>query len=1014
MGLAYNLDVKYWDDVSTYLSDAFVSSAEFGSQSIFESKVTGMPWFGVWRKSGDINCQGIFPTGEYIIRDAVFINGMYVFCGSYKAYFTDLYGAGNDGYAWDGFLMVLRGYSNENFDGAPFRYNRATRAFQGIGNSNGFGILPMRMPLDIQPSAIGDAVATAADDSVGLQAIDIYKGSGSPFVGAGALGEANIKIMTVGFQLVGDPVAQGMQFSTIDYVGFMMYGILLRYGDGAGNPTVNDVRTISSPVYLGDPISSYSAEELSNIQSGSFVVYSSQPSDLFKVSWRATANNSIPTFDPGNTRENINLRDLDVWCGLSFNQKDAGGSWNPSLWTLGYQPDGVNSSPVIPDDLTINSQGSDWDYFPRRFMDITTFSATDRNVFAGNTFDGCFMIVGDCSVGLDIVGTAVETVPMSIGGFFPMEIMVIYALQNGEPIPDPNDPQNWLGPYMVAHIAGISAQAKTTIPPPLPFAAENFWTFPATMAPVSTFPNSYAAFGLIPYEYMGVPQDPVLALSTALIYIAVNGIEDADGGTNSAIFMVAGLNGSSILDFAEIPCLALSGSVVSEAQTVMPTKWIGKATQTRTFSVLEEDGAKGILDARNDPANADLYTISNSNNNGELVGWKSNYQRYGLDGDIAFQQEQVITSKAQGNSTRQGYGFLGYKTGAGPTLVMFDSGRGLFTTPFSDPATTPSNYSNVMLNEGGDLNANTLPVTNPINTTRMALTCQWDNDRDQWLFCEQDPILGTSIISVNSGFSGSSNNNGYLDQSLNFSGAPPNFQLADCHSSLFVPFLMTNNLDGIVLTGGDDPTSSGTGTQFDNTDLTKFGCYSINNGAPSAVTHPARGLCAAVTSNVQPAILPFYKISGSTGREAKVWVDYVLFDGADALIATKLRERGMKVTIEAVEWFKRKIINKGDLNISQEEIEVWMRDQQNEFKQMMQDAERQGRVRKRKSQVSAYGIDMSQVITPDYEDKEVQEFIKDYIPQSRPPTPEEQRLGKQRKGGYSPEQNSYFDEVFED
>ena len=81
---------------------------------------------------------------------------------------------------------------------------------------------------------------------------------------------------------------------------------------------------------------------------------------------------------------------------------------------------------------------------------------------------------------------------------------------------------------------------------------------------------------------------------------------------------------------------------------------------------------------------------------------------------------------------------------------------------------------------------------------------------------------------------------------------------------------------------------------------------------------------------------------------------------------------------------------------------------------MMQDAERQGRVRKRKSQVSAYGLDMSQVITPDYEDKEVQEFIKDYIPQSRPPTPEEQRLEKQRKGGYSPEQNSYFDEVFED
>jgi hypothetical protein len=622
------------------------------------------------------------------------------------------------------------------------------------------------------------------------------------------------------------------------------------------------------------------------------------------------------------------------------------------------------------------------------------------------------MIVGDCSVGLDIVGTAVETVPMCIGGFYPFEFIERLLLDPSRTFP-PSEPIGWLGPYMVAHIAGISAQAKTTIPPPGVGSAENLWTFPATMAPVSTFPNSYAAFGLIPYEYMGVPQDPFLALSTAIIYIGVNGVEDADGGTNSAIFMVAGAGLSVIDPVIEVPCLALSGSVVSEAQTVMPTKWIGKATQTRTFTVSEEEGAKGLLDNVG-LAQDETFTIQNSNNNGELVGWKGNYQRYGLDGDTLTQIEQSITPKAQGNLTRQGYGFLGYKTGAGPTLVMFDSGGGLYTTPTTSPATTPSNYSNAMLNEGDDLNRNTLPVTDPINTTRMALTCQWDNDRDQWLFCEQDPILGTSIISVNSGFSGSSNNNGYLDQTPNFSGAPPNFRIADCHSSLFVPFLMTNNLDGIVLTGGDDPTSSGTGTQFDNTNLTKFGCYSINNGAPSAVTIAGLGICPTVTSNVQPTILPFYKISGSTGRTAKVWVDYVLFDGADALIATKLRERGMKVTIEAVEWFKRKIINKGDLNISQEEIEVWMRDQQDEFKQMMQDAERQGRVRKRKSQVSAYGLDMSQVITPDYEDKEVQEFMKDYLPTSRPPTPEEQRLEKQRKGGYSPEQNSYFDEVFED
>ena len=84
------------------------------------------------------------------------------------------------------------------------------------------------------------------------------------------------------------------------------------------------------------------------------------------------------------------------------------------------------------------------------------------------------------------------------------------------------------------------------------------------------------------------------------------------------------------------------------------------------------------------------------------------------------------------------------------------------------------------------------------------------------------------------------------------------------------------------------------------------------------------------------------------------------------VIAAKLRERGMKVTIEAVEWFKRKIIHDGDLNIKQEEIEMWMREQQDEFQS--NDAVMPSVkvvIRKRKKQVSAYTLDLSEVITPD-------------------------------------------------
>ena len=48
----------------------------------------------------------ITPTGEYIIRDGIYINGCWVLVGSYRAYIsTNDAGTGPTltGYAWDGF-----------------------------------------------------------------------------------------------------------------------------------------------------------------------------------------------------------------------------------------------------------------------------------------------------------------------------------------------------------------------------------------------------------------------------------------------------------------------------------------------------------------------------------------------------------------------------------------------------------------------------------------------------------------------------------------------------------------------------------------------------------------------------------------------------------------------------------------------------------------------------------------------------------------------------------------------
>jgi len=466
------------------------------------------------------------------------------------------------------------------------------------------------------------------------------------------------------------------------------------------------------------------------------------------------------------------------------------------------------------------------------------------------------------------------------------------------------------------------------------------------------------------------------------------------------------------------------------------------------------------------PAVSEGAVVINSRNN-EQVGVKGNYPRLGLEptpeGEVAPTQ-----FKQQGKRTGEGMGATGWVTTGTdrrPIVLVFDSGGGLYTGPDYDPVVYPImyspqyNYSNALQNRGNKFNQNI--VKDPDSNKRIALGCSWDNDRDQWLFVfanyTSNPTTnGCSIVSSTSTFTDTARfGSAYLDQTSNFldkgliTGAPTEF-----NNLKYCSFPMTNNLDGLMFFACANDTSSGftmsddgkvgdasspqinplyvkvtSSTTLDNTRLfypnSSNGSGGVFRGR-SNIQDPVAGAVQTrldfptASTTIWPSSAPYlpstikvFNLDGSTGREAFVWVDYILFDGADAVIATKLRERGMKVSIDSVEWFKRKIINSGDLNIKAEEIEMWMRQQQDEFTMMMRDAERMGRVRKRKKQVSAYALDMLESINTDFEDKEVQEFMKDYLPKSRPPTPEEEMIERQQKGGYSPQSKSYFDEVFE-
>lgn len=910
MGLAYSLDVDNLLNVQ-HLSRAIIIAGEVAFQ-MFGSE-------GAARFLNEAaSCQQIYPTGEYIIRDGIFANGIYIYVGSYKAYIRDLFGAGSHGYAWDGFIMTMRGYSINGNSGFNILDGVA-----GTPEHQNFGFLPMRMPIEVNPGAVGDAVAIAADSSVGLQSLDIYKSIEDVQV---RQEDQSIRIITCGFQRI-DATVEGVPTGS-DYVGNLYLGVLLQYDT---NATINP----------------YGSK---------YVAYDFFPNNILQVTWKASqAGHADNTNIMGRFG---NLRDLDG--AIAGNTQVTATPYDYASWLDGQLPDGSNpgGGATFPTDRTIIA----WNQFPRRFLDVSCssqqpFSLTEN---VGSTF----FIVGDTAADTNNDGSIDDTGPVLIGGAFEYP-GVWKSMEDGV------SPFDYLPPYLVASPALVTSLSTAV-------GGNPSW-FREGAIPTYTFSGAVACLVSFPYEIT------TFGLSQPLTYIAVNDV--SHGGTDyGEIYFtnIAPINP----DCAIFPYATEGGAFTTATSIELPNKWYNKAVQQRTFTIDEEDLAKyGEVNA----ATGTFIPTDESildDDSGEYIGYVSNYQRYGLTDD----PEATGAGVVQGTPSRNGYGFVGLKTGTGPIAIMFDSGAGTATDTGN-----PETVTGIVLAEGANLNANHLVA--PTSTTRKIVNAGWDNDRDQWLFISSDST-GAGIISASADFSTDANNVGFLDQTPNF--ALNNFPLSTtADAGLYIPNSMTNALDGFVCFG-----------IWDDDANCRFGIKPVL-GASTATTDE----CDAVTVSYDyylNALSYFYRITGTTGRIARVWVDYILFDGADAVIATKLRERGMKVSIEAVEWFKRKIIHSGDLNIKQEEIEMWMREQQDEFKQMMQEAERQGRVRKRKKQVSAYGLDMLENLNTDFEDKEVKEFMKEYLPQSRPPTPEEQAIEKQRKGGYAPFSKNYYDEVFED
>ena len=1068
MGLAFRLDTTFNPYTTQGLSNYFVN---FPAQQI-ASKVTdgGDPLAGCsffdqlqtdktqpngWEfrwcgKAGSTkqSCQGIFPTGEFCIRDITFVNGYYAIVGAYKATFLDLYGAGSHGLAWDGFLMMYRGFSDNFFVpfGADGTINPDPFAATGIG------ILPMRMPYDILPST--NSATTEAMDDVGLYTVDVWRGSPTisavPQPGGGDPQEAfNIQLWLGGTQGVSDPVAQGMTYTNIDRIAFGMVGVFgtVTYPEVQGGALVRGsateyVITLPQNIGVGPLASSLGSYDLQGTQV-SATTFDTRANQTIKFAWRATANDTMYQGPAAGTCILWRTCDMDVQMSISGQERGGnGGFYNFQRYNDGWLPNGTNQ--CTGDTSGDDTQATTWNYYPRRFMDVQAYSA-ETTVIGGvsrTAFTPC-MFAGDMWVGTDDPTAASPSAKVFPAGY----AMCLEPLRVN--IDDFCNPGGvcFLNPFMQGFTAQLSFKgAGTGAPQPTIVVGASVQACIKTSGGVANWnglADSYFAFTTLPYEEIGADYDKSDNPSgrAPLRYFFCNAIKYADSSIGTGIFQY---EESPLENELSVFGFAFNGQRLSSASDTlipieMPNKWTAKISQTRTFTVQEEESAKSLIDY---PGGVFLNgeQVFNSRN-GEAVGVRNNYPRLGVE--PIDEETYDFTKNAlaqQGAKTQEAQGCMGYKstaipadpsTNGEPIVVLFDSGGGWFrdsTFPVGSPNyANPPTYSNSLQNRGATFNSNILVDKN--STNRAALGCSWDNDRDQWIFLFGNYTgvaanQSSSLVSVTSTFTNTARfGSAYLDQTANFEKnqtSPTTF-----NNIIWNSFPMTNNLDGIVIFG---QTNSGS-TNMQNPGSIAYTSANLTaktdrpqevwarNSGTGTRALPAQGDCAEGTdpANIEytPSSMNWFNLDGSTGREAFVWVDYILFDGADAVIATKLRERGMKVSIDAVEWFKRKIINSGDLNIKQEEIEMWMRQQQDEFSMMMRDAERQGRVRKKKKQVSAYGLSMLDSINTDFEDKEIQEFMQDYLPKSRPPTPEEEMIERQRKGGYSPQAKSYFDEVFE-
>ena len=900
----------------------------------------------------------VAPNGEsvadVIIRGSRFANDWYYVWGSYRAFFQDLYGVNVPGVAWDGFVTLIPAHAmesrfTENDDGS-----RGTPHFNFTNSSYSF---PMRLPYKLPPGAVADAAAIAADSEVGVHTLD--------------------------------------------------YALGLKEFASQANPT-NPGQTL--------PIDPSNASRLDFFWMGhQRTVAANGTLDMPYIACGGTYQVEIglPTYGittPDAALETIGYQIIEDWGWSRTEAATKNGPGGGLTFFNNFPPPGdphgvsqlqTRTSQYVEtadDDVAStllsafnNPVGTTSGYYLSRIYDMYSYKS-----LAG---EGVCLVVGEASR-INAAGTAVDgTVPHTSlwrsgwSEFLPLDY----------PASTPADGMIFKSAVPPNFITDTSIAA---------YDYEGAWA--NVISPAITEDYQDPLEGAFPLSFLvGINNLDIGGVKTCAILGAAadNTIYNSRGYVN-----FDGL-GNVVDTWMLIPLAIKGNSFTTQTGIALPegvgAKWTGRAQQQATFSPAYEDNCKNTELYRNfitgDVDSATGFIIDPDLEKNLLNDPTIASDDIGISSLVGIDPEPAQESSGAigtGNLfiaglsnkpvptvtdpySNLGYGLLAYVPGADPYVFMYDYGTISILEVYLEvgpiaPAAPTFDIRASGLQEGDNMNA--AFIIDPTSTTRYPISASWDNDRDQWIFTFADTTNGFGFMSVNSAFSSgeSANQFSFLDQTNNFvipatlAAVTPN--PIGC---IYTSRMMTPILDGICIVGAtEDVTYKG---------QTAIGAFGLPAPQGAAGTAPNFAV---------------YTITGSTGRSANVWVDYLLFDGVDSLIATELQTMGLRVNVENVEWYKAKIIRKGDLGFTPEEVEDWVRSQQEEYKATQRLKQRQGRSRVRKRQVQAWQedqADFQELVDGDFTEsggfdslKEFDKAAAEYIPDPSEATPDSSRKEKNK------------------